>query len=54
LSTLSVFLTESLKDFEKKNPTAWEPRDLELEAEILSQKIALRNQFIKNELKRKI
>jgi len=31
-----------------KNPTGKEPRDLKLEAEVISQKIVLRSDFIKN------
>ncbi len=43
--TLNVFLW-CVKDFDK-NPTGKEPRNLKLEAEVTSQKIALRSDSIK-------
>jgi hypothetical protein len=40
----------TVKDF-GKNPTGKEPKDLKLEAEVISQRIAIRSDLIKNIMK---
>ncbi len=45
--TLLTSYLNNIKEF-SKNPTGKEPRDLKLEAEVISQKIAVRSDFIKN------
>jgi|LakMenEpi03Aug12_release.lakeMendotaPanAssembly.Ray.scaffolds.fasta_scaffold364582_1 hypothetical protein len=51
MTSYSIFLT--IKDF-AKIPSAQEPTDLKLEAEIVSPKIALRSEFIRNDLQLKV